>query len=323
MAYDSSLLDDSLHPSRWKPAVGTAAGMVLGLVFLVAAWAKAIHPEAFVEQIQIEGLDFFGLAELVALTAIAVEVAVGTALVLGLRRWWVMVPTVALVFFFLFLTGRSYWRFEQGIITNAESCGCFGNLISRTPAQAFWQDLVLLGLPLILSFLGRPTGKPRQPVLRIAIVVLLTVASVGLSLMAPRLPIDDLATRLKPGVTVGELCAGANNDPARICLDTLIAELGSGHHWIVMTGLEEEGFLAGVPRLNEAVLDGSDRYLWVVSAASEEVVGAFSWTQAPAFEVREAPAALLRPLYRRLPRSFEVVDGRVVATLSGLPPEGF
>lgn len=323
MAYDSSLLDNSPPDSRWQPIVGTIAGLVLGLVLLVAAWGKAIHPEAFVEQIRFEGLDFFGLAHLVALIAIALEVALGSALVLGLRRWWVILPTAALVLFFLFLTGRSYWRFEQGIITAAESCGCFGNLVSRTPAQAFWQDLVLLGLPLILVFLGRPKGRQRRPVLRIGLVVLLTVASVVLSLMAPGLPIDDLATRLQPGVNVGELCAGAEGDPARICLNTLIAELDVGHHWIVMTGLEEESFLAGVPRLNEAALDESERRLWVVSAASEEVLGAFSWTQAPAFEVREAPASLLRPLYRRLPRSFEVVDGRVITTVSGLPPEGF
>ncbi len=46
----------------------------------------------------------------------------------------------------------------------------------------------------------------------------------------------------------------------------------------------------------------------------------FRWTQAPIFEVREAPATLLRPLYRRLPRSFEVADGAVTATWPGLPP---
>ena len=149
------------------------------------------------------------------------------------------------------------------------------------------------------------------------------MAAIVLALQAPDLPIDDLATRLKPGVEVGELCAGGRDDPARICLDTLVAELDSGRHWIVMTGLEEPEFLAAVPRLNEATLDGSDRRVWVVSAAPEEVVGTFAWTQAPAFDVREAPEALLRPLYRRLPRSFEVVDGRVVTTISGLPPEGF
>ncbi|MEE8369102.1 MAG: hypothetical protein V3S30_12400, partial [Thermoanaerobaculia bacterium] len=61
------------------------------------------------------------------------------------------------------------------------------------------------------------------------------------------------------------------------------------------------------------------RRLWVLTADPPEVVKAFAWTQAPVFEVREAPADLLRPLYRTLPRSFWVTDGAVTATESGLP----
>lgn len=322
MAYDSTNLDDS-SPSSWKPIVGTLAGVFLGAVLLFAAWGKAIHPEAFIEQIRFEGLDWVGQAGLVALFGIALEVALGMALLLGLRRWWVLLPTVLLVLFFLFLTGRAYWRFEQGIITGDESCGCFGNLVSRTPAQAFWQDLILLGLPMILSFLGRPKEKGRRPTLRLGLVGLTTAGAVLLSLKAPALPLDNLATRLRPGVAVGDLCAGADNDPGRICLDTLIADLDQGQHWLVITGLDEESFLAAVPRLGEQALGQSETQLWVVSAASEETAANFGWTQAPAFEVREAPEALLRPLYRRLPRSFKVVDGQVVETRSGLPPETF
>mgnify|MGYP001821121275 CR=1 FL=1 len=322
MAYDSTYLDDS-SPSTWKPVVGTLAGVVLGLVLLLAAWGKAIHPEAFVEQIRFEGLDFFGQAGLVALVAIALEVALGTALVLGLRRWWVLLPTVLLVLFFLFLTGRSYWRFEQGIITGDESCGCFGNLVSRTPAQAFWQDLILLGVPTLLTFLGRPKEKGRRPTVRLMLVGLATVFALLLSIKAPDLPIDNLATRLRPGVAVGDLCAGAEGDPSRICLDTLIAELDQGSHWVVMTGLDEEIFLTAVPRLSEQTLGAGETRLWVVSAATEEAVAEFSWAEAPAFEVREAPEVLLKPLYRRLPRSFKVVDGQVIETRSGLPPEAF
>ncbi len=50
-----------------------------------------------------------------------------------------------------------------------------------------------------------------------------------------------------------------------------------------------------------------------------EVISTFGWMQAPVFEVREAPADLLRPLYRTLPRSFKVTDGEVTATVAGLP----
>ena len=41
-------------------------------------------------------------------------------------------PSVALVAFFLFLTGRHYYLHEQGLVSDDESCGCFGDLITRT-----------------------------------------------------------------------------------------------------------------------------------------------------------------------------------------------
>jgi uncharacterized membrane protein YphA (DoxX/SURF4 family) len=308
-------------PATWKQVVGIAAAVFLGMVLLVAAWSKAIDPESFVEQIRFEGLDFFGLAAMVAYIAIVIEVALGMALGLGIRRWWVLAPTIALVLFFLCLTGRAYWRFEQGLITEADNCGCFGNLLARTPAQAFWQDLFLLGVPLLLSFVGLKKGERRVPRFRLALVGITTVAALILALEAPELPLDDLATRLRPGVEVGELCAGRPDSAEWICLDTLIANLDRGRHWVVVSGLEEESFLAAVPQLNETTLAGKETQLWVVSSAAPETLANFMWTQAPAFDVREAPEAMLRPLHRQLPRSFLVEDGVVMETWSGLPPE--
>lgn len=304
----------------WAKTVGTAAAVFLGLVFLVAAWAKAVDPEAFTEQIRVEGLDFFGLAALVAYTAIAIEIALGMALALGIRRRWVLIPTVLLVLFFLFLTGRAYWRFEHGLIDEGESCGCFGNLVNRTPAQAFWQDLLLLGIPAILAFVGRSGDGKSFPKKRVLVAAAATVVGVIFALKAPSLPLDDVATRLSPGVNISELCAGAEGSAERLCLDTVVSELEVGRNWVILSGLDEESFLEAMPDLNAAAVSGGDTGLWVVTSAAPEVVGAFGWTQAPAFEVREAPPALVRPLHRRLPRSFLVEDGIVIETISGLPP---
>jgi uncharacterized membrane protein YphA (DoxX/SURF4 family) len=335
---ETSVATRSSAPA-WARTVGTAAAVLLGLILLVAAWAKAVDPESFVEQIRIEGLDFFGLAELVAYAAIVIEIALGTALTLGIRRRWVLIPTVLLVLFFLFLTGRTYWRFEHGLIDESESCGCFGNLVDRTPAQAFWQDLFLLGIPAILAFVGRPGGaqssktpssptysfqKESFPTIRVAVVVAVTIAGLIFTIKAPSLPLDNLATRLRPGVEIADICAGAEGNVERLCLDTVVSELESGRHWVILSGLEEESFLTAMPELNAAAVSSGDASrdtgLWVVTTAVPEVVASFGWTQAPAFEVREAPPALVGPLHRRLPRSFLVEDGVVIETISGLPP---
>src|SRR5512134_3046016 len=87
--------------------LGTAAGVFLGAVLLVAVWAKALDPSAFAEQIRVEGLDVLLSAEAVALVALALEAGIGLALALGIRRLWVLVPAALLVAFFTFLTGRA------------------------------------------------------------------------------------------------------------------------------------------------------------------------------------------------------------------------
>jgi len=315
--------DSASKVRRWRRQrlVGTCAAVFLGLVLLLAAWGKALNPVAFVEQIRFEGLDFFGLAAPIAFLALALEIAIGMALLLGIRRLWVLIPAALLVAFFLFLTGRTYWRFSQGLLAETDACGCFGNLFVRTPAQAFWQDLGLLGLPMVLAFVGRPKpGGGPFPVVRTTLVGLVTVAGLLFAWKAPELPLDDLATRLKPGVEVGELCAGSKASDSRICLDALLTELETGRHRVVISNLDEPVFLDGVEHLNELVYDGSDAGVWVLSGAPPEEVTAFGWTWAPTFEVREVPVALLRPLFRRLPRSFVIEDGRVTHTFDGLPP---
>lgn len=294
--------------------LGTAAGIFLGAVLLVAVSAKALDPAAFAEQIRIEGLDVLLSARAVALIALVLEAGLGLALVLGIRRPWVLVPAALLVAFFVFLTGRAWWMSAHGL-REPESCGCFGNLVQRTPVQAFWQDLLLLVPALLLSFVGRDraAGFPR---IRTALAAVATVAVALFAWKAPELPLDDLATRLRPGVEVAQICAGTPSDTENpVCLDTVAPELKQGRHLVVMSNLEDPALGEAVDDLNK--MGGS---VVLLSASPSEQHRAFFWRFGPKFQVVEAPEPLLRPLYRRLPRSFRVEDGRVTETYAGLPP---
>ena len=301
------------NPLRW---LGAAGALVLGAVLLFASYAKAIDPRAFAEQIVAEGLAPVSLSFAVAMVALALEIGLGSALVLGIRRLWVLLPTAVLTVFFLFLTGRAWWNAAHGL-GEAAHCGCFGNLVERTPAEAFWQDLLLMVPALVLCFVGR-RGSGGPPWRRLALAAAITAGGVAFAAMAPGLPLDNLATRLRPGVTVSGICTGADDE--RLCLDAVAGELESGEHLVVIADLEDEALLAAVPRLNQMALAQDGPRPWVLTASPPEALGVFQWTQAPIFEVREAPLNLLRPLYRRLPRSFEVVDGLVTATWAALPP---
>jgi hypothetical protein len=129
-----------------------------------------------------------------------------------------------------------------------------------------------------------------------------------------------MVTRLKPGIDPMQLCAGSEEEGTQACLSVVLPELAEGEHWVILADIEDAAFLEQVSRLNEYVWSGGQPPIWVVSAASEEALFEFKFTHGPAFEVREAPQALLAPLYRTLPRSFKSVDGLVTETTSGLPP---
>jgi uncharacterized membrane protein YphA (DoxX/SURF4 family) len=329
----SLAVPDARRPSsRLAVWIGTAAGVFLGAVLLVAAYAKALDPAAFARQIHLDGLDFALPAAAVALAAIGLEVGLGLALVLGLRRLWVLLPAVALVAFFLLLTGRAYWQSAHGTLPEDAGCGCFGNLVERSPAEAFWQDLALLAPALGLAFLGRgragngaddrgergDRGARPFPTGRTAIVLAATAAAVLFAWKAPALPLDDLATRLSPGVRLADLCAGTGKE--RVCLSDVDAGLATGRCLAVIADLADPAFQKSVCALNAYAAAGQGPALRVLAASTPGEEQAFTWRFGPSFKVVEAPAALLRPLYRRLPRAFVVEDGRVVRTYAGLPP---
>lgn len=300
--------------------VGTIAGAVLGAVFLIAVWAKALDPSAFAEQIRMEGLDFLIPAHTLALLVLALEAGLGLALLFGVRRLWVLVPTALLVAFFLFLTGRTWWLAAHGMLPETAGCGCFGNLVQRSPAEAFWQDLLLLVPALLLAFLGRDRRGRLVPPLRTAAVALGTAGVLVFAWKAPDLPLDDLATRLRPGTAVNEICADQSDNP--LCLSTIAGDLMQGEHLVVIADLADPALRQSVPALNDTDNDPTGPQVWILSAATSEQISEFRWTQGPVFKVVETPAPLLRPLYRRLPRAFRVKDGEVVETWAGLPPLG-
>jgi len=187
----------------------------------------------------------------------------------------------------------------------------------RTPGEALAQDLLLLVPALLLAWLGRPgaTGETR---IRAAVAAALTGAVVGLGAAAPRLPLDDVATRLRPGVSVAELCAGRGDD--RLCLAGLAPALGRGEHLVVIADAGDEAFAHLAGRLNAYVRAAGDPPVTVLAELTPERRQELYWQVAPAFDLQEVPRALLRPLYRQLPRSFRLRDGTVTATWSGLPP---
>ncbi|MBL9086843.1 MAG: hypothetical protein JNM10_06840 [Planctomycetia bacterium] len=302
-------------PGPVRRGLAAVGAFALGGIFLFAAYAKLIDPIAFADVIRDEGLDLLFSAKTVAQLAIGVEVGLGLALVLGVRTRSVLVLTTGLVAFFLFLTGRAYLYDKMGWADAKTSCGCFGNLVHRSPSEALLQDALMLIPTLGAAWLAPTPGSP-APLRRVLASLVATVGAVVFAVAAPNLPLDDLATRLSPGRRVDELCTAAEQK----CLRDALPLLVEGRHVVVLTDLDEPAFREAIPELNGYAADGKGPRLWVLTAAPAETVTMFGFATGASFPIQVTDKAIVRPLYRRLPRSFHVIDGVVTATWDGLPP---
>ena len=306
----------------WRRSVAATGAGILGGTLLVGAWGKMLDPVSFAQTLRLEGITTWlgsgWYPELIPpLLVVGIEVLLGALLVLGVRYRAVLIASGLLVVFFLFLTGRAYWRDLNGIVAgDPASCGCFGNMLDRTPGEAFFQDIALLVPGLLLAALAVPQRHTLGR--RVALAWLITVAAIAFGWFAPGLPVDDLATRLQPGSKVSSMCAG--RDEERLCLPTILPELNEGRHFVVVLDTAQEGMDGDIESLNRYAMANESPHLVVVSSSTLEQNRAFFWKYGPAFEVREAPPGILKPLYRKLPRSFLVWDGNVTDTWSGLPP---
>ncbi len=302
-----------------RDILGTVGAVALGGILLFAAYAKIIDPVRFEETIRLEGLDFLLSARAVALIAIALEVFLGVALLLGVRHKAVVIPSILLVAFFIYLTAHAWYAVETGARTPEENCGCFGNLVDRTPKEAFFMDLLLLVPPLLLLIWGMRGGA--LPRARVWLAAVLAAVLTGVAFMAPDLPFDDLATRLHEGDRVSETCAGEGLE--RSCLTTVQVGLDRGHWLVVLADLDDRTFIEKHFReLNDyaATVRGTDRpQLVLMTPTSEDDVKMIHAEFSPTFYLRHAPLALIRPLYRRLPRTLRVSGDHVVELWDGIP----
>ena len=233
--------------TRWKKHAGTAGAVLLGAVFLVAAGGKAWIPDdfgAFIDQIRQEQLDFLFTATQVALIALALEAGLGTALLMGVRHLGILLPTSALVVFFIFLNGRNYWLVSQGL-REPGSCGCFGSLIERTAAEAFWQDSLLM-IPLTLLCFRRrrkSEGIPRKR------LVLAMLAALAVSFWASRSPDIDFIEAAHRFGSLAETSRFVPSQDYSLTIDGQLEEQARIY--------ESEGasaFLIQVPRLDGRLL---------------------------------------------------------------------
>ena len=278
----------------------------LAAVFLAAGALKLINPGGFARDVADYGIVSGVLASLVAYALLPLEVAVGTALLLSCRKILSLSVTIGLLVVFIGAVGFAIAT-DQPI----QGCGCFGAGAARTPAQTLAEDIGFLAagaFALLVFRRGRPEGADRAPEPRwkeIAVIGI-TALSAGFMFLAPGLPLDDYATRLRADVEWADL-------------EIPIAEidLTSGRHLVAILDLENGPSDEDLAALNRLAAEGTS--VIGLYEEDESTFSTFFWERGPAFPLYHVTPGELRTLYRSRPRYFSLSDGRVVGSWPAPP----
>jgi len=288
--------------SRVRLWPGHLGRCLLGAVFLLAGVLKGLDPDEFAHQIAGYGILGPRAAALGAPLLIALEIALGAALLLGAWPRPTLVAGSALLVGFI---GLEAYGMSVG---RTESCGCFGAYLQRTPGEVILEDLGFLGLG-ILALWGLRSWKGLTGWRAGAVTAVAAAVALAFPIASPRLPIDSWVTGLAVGRSLEQMSIG-----------TRAPGLAHGRHLVALIDLADPGASTTATALDTIAAQPGSPGVMTLTSAGEEEIAAFLWSAAPGFEITRVDREVLKRLYRRLPRFFLLDEGRVVAIYDGAPP---
>ncbi len=134
-------MSNNFRSAKWLPLAGNLSAWVLGAVFLLAGFNKALARDDFTLAVWQYGLTDWQTSTLIAAILPWLEITFGAMLFIRHLRPPALVATTALLLIFSFALGSA-------ILRNLEiSCGCFGaNTPFSDPGLAIVRNFALLAL---------------------------------------------------------------------------------------------------------------------------------------------------------------------------------
>lgn len=239
---ENLLLADAAASPRWRHLVARALETLIGGILLIAGLLKAWEPLQFTKQItEYKLISAPGLVKAIAWTAIVIECALGTALIVGWRRRLTVPLAMGLFVVFLGLVG---WAWASG---STADCGCFGSWVQRTPAEAFAEDLAMLGALVAAWFLHR-----REPLnysrLRLGLVATAAVAGLAVTGWSSQHPSQSSDPNVR------QQARETPNPFSKLHVALLTEDLAKGTHLIALIDTGCAHCQAAVPSFNQLMV---------------------------------------------------------------------
>lgn len=290
-----------LSSNRVLVVIARLVMIIVAAMFFLAATLKALDPVSFAEQITAYGI-FPQLSTLAAWTLIIVEVLLAAGLVFNLLPRIVPFLMIALLLFFI---GITWYGMSIGL---GENCGCFGNLVHRGPEDVIIEDaLMVAGLVFSLVVLWRI--PPRGTMWKSAATLGFGVLAAAVTFFSPSIPADDLVTTLRPG-------SHFETWP----VDGLYgANLNEGTRVVFLFSVKSSDLQLDVNRMNSIAQSEKVESATGLIIDGTEHLTSLMFEYAASFPVGAVEPRFARPLYRTLPRTFILRDGKVEATWSYFP----
>ena len=134
----------------------SALSKFLGCLFIASALLKIYAFKTFQGEVRLYLEAYFhtvfiGHERILAASTCIVEFIMGLCAVKGIMRKKLSIEYVAVLSFFVWLTGINL--FFPSLMGSIESCGCFGELVHFTPSMAFLKSIVLCAISILWCYL--------------------------------------------------------------------------------------------------------------------------------------------------------------------------
>lgn len=292
----------SLSSNKVLRAFAITFQIVVALVFLFAATIKAFHPAGFADEIAAHGLLPAAMHLPAAWFFISLEFMLAIGLLFNLKPRLFLPMMLATLLGFI---GVTAYLLVQGINVN---CGCFGNVIQRTPEQVIIEDAVMF-VALLFSYIILFDDRKKKSWVKIfsfsggalAIALLLT----GLS---AQLPVDSFVTELKEGRMF-------TSWP----IEGMFLDLNKEQRVVFLFSTKDAEIEQQIQRMNAiAQTENIPTCVGLIVDGSEQL-GTLVFQYGTAFPVGALEPRFAKQLYRFLPRTFILDHGFVKSVWNGVP----